>query len=68
MRDSSRAQQQCLPGLLTRYILARDTVLIITQYWKQLAFSIGGYDAEDINAGGPKGDLIQQQIKQDYTR
>ena len=38
------------------------------QYWKLLALDVGTYDADDINAGGPKGDLIQQTIKEDFAR
>ena len=29
---------------------------------------MGTYDADNINAGGPLGDLIQQTIKEDFAR
>ena len=38
------------------------------QYWKLLALDVGTYDADNINAGGPLGDLIQQTIKEDFAR
>ena len=38
------------------------------QYWKLLALDVGTYDANDINAGGPKGEEIQQTIKEDFAR
>lgn len=41
---------------------------MLHQYWKLLALDVGSYSSDDINAGGPKGEEIKQQIKEDFAR
>ena len=43
-------------------------ILVLFQYWKQLAYDIGTYEEDEVNADGPRGEEIKEEIKNDYTR